>query len=350
MTLLRAAARTMLASYFVASGVKALRDPDSLVPAAEPLIDQIVPLVKQYAPGPGRRLRSRRTPAPWSGSTARSSSSADSRWPPARAAGSAPAARRLAGAHHDRQAPVLEPDRSRGEGRGPQRTSSRTSACSVACCSPRATPRASPALAWRAQKGGQSTGQEDRQGLDEAGQEGREARPTAAATSPRRRWPAAPRWSARWSPRRARPARRPPSSSQRAQEVAAQQAKEARKAAEGRQAGQEGRAEAAQGRQEGGRGAGAKEAREAAAEQAKAGQKQLAAEQAKPAKKQGKKVTQEHPARRELSPGGWTRRLTAPLAGPARPGPDPSDGAPCPDRSRRPTGPWCWPPWPTARR
>ena len=32
MTLLRAAYRTMLASYFVASGVKALRDPDSLVP------------------------------------------------------------------------------------------------------------------------------------------------------------------------------------------------------------------------------------------------------------------------------------------------------------------------------
>ena len=50
MTLLRAAARTMLASYFVASGVKALRDPDSLVPDAEPLTDKIVPLVKEYAP------------------------------------------------------------------------------------------------------------------------------------------------------------------------------------------------------------------------------------------------------------------------------------------------------------
>jgi uncharacterized membrane protein YphA (DoxX/SURF4 family) len=50
MTLLRAAARTMLASYFVVSGVKALRDPDPLLPAAEPLADKFVPLVKQYAP------------------------------------------------------------------------------------------------------------------------------------------------------------------------------------------------------------------------------------------------------------------------------------------------------------
>jgi uncharacterized membrane protein YphA (DoxX/SURF4 family) len=50
MTLLRAAARTMLASYFVVSGVKALRDPAPLVPAAEPLADKFVPLVKQYAP------------------------------------------------------------------------------------------------------------------------------------------------------------------------------------------------------------------------------------------------------------------------------------------------------------
>jgi uncharacterized membrane protein YphA (DoxX/SURF4 family) len=50
MTLLRAAARTMLASYFVASGVKALREPDSLVPDAEPLTDRVVPLLKEYAP------------------------------------------------------------------------------------------------------------------------------------------------------------------------------------------------------------------------------------------------------------------------------------------------------------
>ena len=50
MTLLRAAARTMLASYFVASGVKALRDPAPLVPAAEPLAEKLVPLIKQASP------------------------------------------------------------------------------------------------------------------------------------------------------------------------------------------------------------------------------------------------------------------------------------------------------------
>jgi uncharacterized membrane protein YphA (DoxX/SURF4 family) len=50
MTLLRAAARTMLASYFVSSGIKALRNPGPLVPLAEPLADRFVPLLKQYAP------------------------------------------------------------------------------------------------------------------------------------------------------------------------------------------------------------------------------------------------------------------------------------------------------------
>ena len=50
MTLLRAASRTMLASYFIATGVKALRNPAPLVPLAEPLADKFVPLVKQYAP------------------------------------------------------------------------------------------------------------------------------------------------------------------------------------------------------------------------------------------------------------------------------------------------------------
>jgi uncharacterized membrane protein YphA (DoxX/SURF4 family) len=50
MTLLRSAARTMLASYFVVSGVKAVRDPDSLVPAAEPLVDSVVPQVQRFAP------------------------------------------------------------------------------------------------------------------------------------------------------------------------------------------------------------------------------------------------------------------------------------------------------------
>ena len=50
MTLLRAAARTLLASYFIASGIKAVRNPGVLVPAAEPVTDRLVPLAKQYAP------------------------------------------------------------------------------------------------------------------------------------------------------------------------------------------------------------------------------------------------------------------------------------------------------------
>lgn len=50
MTLLRSAARTMLASYFVVSGLKAVRDPDALIPAAEPLVDSVVPQVQRFAP------------------------------------------------------------------------------------------------------------------------------------------------------------------------------------------------------------------------------------------------------------------------------------------------------------
>jgi len=50
MTLLRSTARTMLASYFVVSGLKAVRDPESLVPAAEPLVDGVVPTVQRFAP------------------------------------------------------------------------------------------------------------------------------------------------------------------------------------------------------------------------------------------------------------------------------------------------------------
>jgi uncharacterized membrane protein YphA (DoxX/SURF4 family) len=50
MSLLRAIPRTMLASYFVTAGIKAIRDPESLVPAAEPLVDRVVPLVKEYTP------------------------------------------------------------------------------------------------------------------------------------------------------------------------------------------------------------------------------------------------------------------------------------------------------------
>ena len=50
MTLLRSTARTMLASYFVVSGLKAVRDPESLVAAAEPLVDGVVPTVQRFAP------------------------------------------------------------------------------------------------------------------------------------------------------------------------------------------------------------------------------------------------------------------------------------------------------------
>jgi uncharacterized membrane protein YphA (DoxX/SURF4 family) len=50
MTLLRAVARTLLASQFVVSGFKALKNPQPLVPAAEPLVERWVPVVKKYAP------------------------------------------------------------------------------------------------------------------------------------------------------------------------------------------------------------------------------------------------------------------------------------------------------------
>jgi uncharacterized membrane protein YphA (DoxX/SURF4 family) len=50
MTLLRATARTLLASYFVANGFKSVRHPELLVPAAEPVTDKLVPFVKKYAP------------------------------------------------------------------------------------------------------------------------------------------------------------------------------------------------------------------------------------------------------------------------------------------------------------
>jgi uncharacterized membrane protein YphA (DoxX/SURF4 family) len=50
MSIVRAAGRTLLASYFITSGIKAIKNPGALVPAAEPLADKVVPLVKQYAP------------------------------------------------------------------------------------------------------------------------------------------------------------------------------------------------------------------------------------------------------------------------------------------------------------
>jgi len=50
MSLLRFAARTMLASFFVVSGVKALRDPDPLIPATEPLAKAFLPLAEKSLP------------------------------------------------------------------------------------------------------------------------------------------------------------------------------------------------------------------------------------------------------------------------------------------------------------
>lgn len=50
MTLFRAFARTLLASQFVLTGYKAVRNPDAYVPAAQPLVDRWMPLVKKYAP------------------------------------------------------------------------------------------------------------------------------------------------------------------------------------------------------------------------------------------------------------------------------------------------------------
>lgn len=50
MTLFRTTARTLLASSFVVNGVKAVRNPEPLVPVAQPVADRVGPLLKQYAP------------------------------------------------------------------------------------------------------------------------------------------------------------------------------------------------------------------------------------------------------------------------------------------------------------
>lgn len=50
MTLLRAAARTMLASYFVINGAKAIKDPRPLVEDAEPVAGAVVPALKRFTP------------------------------------------------------------------------------------------------------------------------------------------------------------------------------------------------------------------------------------------------------------------------------------------------------------
>jgi uncharacterized membrane protein YphA (DoxX/SURF4 family) len=50
MTLVRAIGRTMLSSYFVLSGIRALRNPEEFVADAEPLTDRLVPTAKRFAP------------------------------------------------------------------------------------------------------------------------------------------------------------------------------------------------------------------------------------------------------------------------------------------------------------
>jgi uncharacterized membrane protein YphA (DoxX/SURF4 family) len=41
----------MMATFFIANGVKALRDPDALVPATEPIAERFVPLAQRTLPG-----------------------------------------------------------------------------------------------------------------------------------------------------------------------------------------------------------------------------------------------------------------------------------------------------------
>ena len=50
MSLLRVAARTMLASYFVVNGLKAYRHPEEFAEAAQPLADRFLPLVNSALP------------------------------------------------------------------------------------------------------------------------------------------------------------------------------------------------------------------------------------------------------------------------------------------------------------
>ncbi len=50
MTLVRAIGRTMLSSYFVLSGIRAIRNPEEFVADAQPVADRLVPAIKRYAP------------------------------------------------------------------------------------------------------------------------------------------------------------------------------------------------------------------------------------------------------------------------------------------------------------
>ena len=50
MTLLRAVARTMLASYFIVNGYKAIRHPEQFTEAAEPVAETLLPLANRTLP------------------------------------------------------------------------------------------------------------------------------------------------------------------------------------------------------------------------------------------------------------------------------------------------------------
>jgi uncharacterized membrane protein YphA (DoxX/SURF4 family) len=50
MSLLRFAARTLLASYFVVNGVKAVRHPGDFIDTAQPVVDKVLPPLKSVLP------------------------------------------------------------------------------------------------------------------------------------------------------------------------------------------------------------------------------------------------------------------------------------------------------------
>jgi uncharacterized membrane protein YphA (DoxX/SURF4 family) len=50
MTVVRAVARPLLSTMFIVQGAKAVRNPDPLVPRAQPVTDRLVPLVKRVVP------------------------------------------------------------------------------------------------------------------------------------------------------------------------------------------------------------------------------------------------------------------------------------------------------------
>lgn len=51
MNLLRGTGRALLGVYFIANGVKAVRNPDALVEATEPIAERVVPLAQKTLPG-----------------------------------------------------------------------------------------------------------------------------------------------------------------------------------------------------------------------------------------------------------------------------------------------------------